>query len=90
MNVLYNHFKGLDLSPEIFLLNWFLTLFSSYFGDMNFIMRIWDNYLLEGEIFAIKTSLAILKYFEIELKLATFDEAVKILKYKKFGQTINE
>ena len=43
-------------------------------------MRIWDNFLLEGEVFAIKMGLGILKYNEIELKLATFDDALNILK----------
>ena len=48
---------------------------------MDIILKIWDNFILEGEVFAIKVALAILKYYEIELKLATFDEAVKLLKY---------
>eukprot|EP00825_Cyclidium_porcatum_P032273 TRINITY_DN3451_c0_g1_i2.p2 TRINITY_DN3451_c0_g1~~TRINITY_DN3451_c0_g1_i2.p2 ORF type:complete len:100 (-),score=31.55 TRINITY_DN3451_c0_g1_i2:42-341(-) len=30
------------------------------------VMRIWDNFLLEGEVFVIKTAISILKYYEIE------------------------
>jgi len=43
-------------------------------------MRIWDNFLLFGEVFAYKTALAILKYYELELRTSTFDEAVNFLK----------
>lgn len=36
--------------------------------------------MLEGEVYAIKVGIAILKYFEIELKMMTFDSAIKFLK----------
>lgn len=36
--------------------------------------------MLEGEVYAIKTGVAILKYFELELKMTTFDGAIKFLK----------
>jgi len=44
------------------------------------ISRIWDCFLLDGEIYGFKTSLGILKYYEIELRISTFDEAINILK----------
>ena len=37
--------------------------------------RIWDNFLLEGEVFVYKVGIAILMYYELELKMATFDQA---------------
>jgi len=37
---------------------------------------------LDGEVYALKVGLGILKYFEIELKLSSFDEAVSILLFK--------
>lgn len=42
--------------------------------------RIWDCFLLDGEVYGFKTSLGILKYYELELRLSTFDEAIDILK----------
>lgn len=65
-----------------------LTLFSNFFPEPETCMRVWDNFLLEGTVFAIKTSLGILKYFEIELKMSTFDDAVKIIKRRP--KEINE
>jgi len=83
----------LDLSSEMFILDWFLSLFSTYYHnnllnnssfralyDNETVARIWDCFLLEGEIVAMKTGVAILKYFELELKMKTFDGAVKFLK----------
>ncbi len=46
-------------------------------------MRLWDNFFLEGTIYIIKTALGILKYFELELKLSTFDEIITHLKSKR-------
>ena len=34
--------------------------------------RIWDNFFMEGEIFMFKTSIGILKYYQLELKMDTF------------------
>ena len=48
--------------------------------NINVASRIWDCYLLDGEVYAIKTGIALLKYFELELKMCTFEEAVKLLK----------
>jgi hypothetical protein len=38
-------------------------------------LRIWDNFLLEGETYIIKVGVGIIKYFEVELKVSTFEEA---------------
>lgn len=48
--------------------------------DHKICARIWDSFFLEGELYAIKTGLGILKYYEMELRLSTFDEAVNLLK----------
>jgi len=85
---LFNHFRALDLSSEMFLLDWFLSLFSMTFLDVDIISRIWDCFLLDGEVFAIKTAIGILKYFEVELRMQTFDGAIKFL--KKLPNDIDE
>jgi len=52
----------------------------SVIWDNDIISKIWDCFLLEGEVYAIKTGVAILKYFELDLKMETFDRAIKFLK----------
>jgi GTPase-activating protein len=88
---LFKHFKALDVTTEMFLLDWFLSLFSvltfsfiisnlcRIIRDADIVSRIWDCFFLEGDVFAIKTALAILKYFELELKMLTFDGVTNFL-----------
>lgn len=76
---LFKHFKALDVTTEMFLLDWFLSLFSVIIRDADIVSRIWDCFFLEGDVFAIKTALAILKYFELELKMLTFDGVTNFL-----------
>ena len=56
----------------MFLVGWFLSLFSTCFED-EFLLRIWDNVLLEGEIYLFKVGIALIKYYEVELKMCTFN-----------------
>jgi cytohesin/brefeldin A-inhibited guanine nucleotide-exchange protein len=60
--LVYNHFKALDLSSEIFLIKWFMTLFSNNI-EIGMLSRLWDNFLLEGEIYMFKCAIAYIKYF---------------------------
>lgn len=55
---LYQHLLTESISSEIFLLDWALTLFSKAM-PINVAARLWDVYLLEGEIFFIKACLGI-------------------------------
>jgi hypothetical protein len=55
------------------MVNWFLSLFSSCFAQDEFLARIWDNFFLEGEIYLFKVAIAIIKYYEFELKMSTFE-----------------
>lgn len=48
--------------------------------DIDVLGRIWDCFLLEGEVFAIKTAIGLLKYYELELKMIGFASATQFLK----------
>jgi hypothetical protein len=60
---LYKHFETLEITTDLFLIDWMLTLYAKNM-DLEITCRIWDNFMLDGEIFAIKTGLAILQFFE--------------------------
>jgi cytohesin/brefeldin A-inhibited guanine nucleotide-exchange protein len=66
----------------MYLVTWFLSIFSSCFQG-EFLMRIWDNFVLEGELYLFKVGIALVKYYEIELKMCTFNEGLKMLKFTK-------
>ena len=42
--------------------------------------RIWDNFLLEGELYAFKAGIAFIEYFHLEFKMSTFDDAIHLLR----------
>jgi len=79
MPLVLHHFRALDLSSELFLMHWFLNLFANVF-DLETVFRIWDNFLLEGEVFAFKAGIAFIEYFHLEFKMATFEDAIHLLK----------
>lgn len=67
----------------MFMVPWFLEIFSSCFDEEEFLARIWDNFFLEGEIYLFKVGLAIIKYYEFELKMSTFEEVIKLLSHPR-------
>ena len=60
---LFVHFEALEIDTAFFLIDWMLTVFVKNV-DFKIACRIWDNLILDGEIFLYKTGLAILFYFE--------------------------
>ena len=64
--ILYKYFKKVEILPEHYLLEWFMTLFTrSIHIDMAF--RIWDIYMIEGIIVLYKSAVVILSIHEKEL-----------------------
>jgi hypothetical protein len=59
---LYSYFEALDISTDIFLFEWLMTLYAKNM-DLRIVSRIWDHFMLDGEIFAIRVGLGILTYF---------------------------
>lgn len=56
---LYKHFETLDITTDLFLIDWLSTLYTKNM-EPEIASRIWDNFMLDGEIFAIKAGLALL------------------------------
>ncbi len=47
---LFQHFQAEGVESEMYMLDWLLTLYSRSM-PLNVAARIWDCYLLEGELF---------------------------------------
>jgi len=75
---LYEHFNNLNITTEHFLLDWWLTLFTKSV-PLPLACRIWDCFLIEGEIFVHYVAVGILKSFEIQLLKSSFEECLKII-----------
>lgn len=77
MPELYHHFETLDITSDLFLIDWMLTFYSRNIQDMEIVSRLWDNFMLDGELFAIRTGLAILKNFENRFMTMSYFKIVK-------------
>jgi len=66
MPELHQHFEALEIDTAFFLTDWFVTVFVKNV-DFKIASRIWDNMILDGEIFAFKTGLALLSYCQSKL-----------------------
>jgi hypothetical protein len=76
---LSKHFETLDITPDLFLIDWMLTLYSKLL-DLELVSRIWDNFLLDGEIFAIKVAIGLLMYLEKDLMNQSYNRIIKLLR----------
>jgi len=59
---IHKHFQELQIEPEQYLVDWFMTIFLKSL-PIDIASRVWDLYLLEGEIFLFKVALALLKMY---------------------------
>jgi hypothetical protein len=76
--LLHDHFSALQLTPNTFLISWFLTLFSNVLPYRT-LTRVWDMIFLYGEIQIFTTALAVLEYHEHALLGGGFSECIRIL-----------
>jgi hypothetical protein len=77
---LSKHMKSEQVSSEMFLIDWNITLFSKALS-LELAARIWDCYLFEGESFVCKASLGILKCLSSEIKGKAIEEILPILSH---------
>jgi Rab-GTPase-TBC domain len=63
---LYWHFKINEISEDMWVLKWFITIFTAAF-PFNIVSYIWDLLITDGISVLAQSALSILKYFEAEL-----------------------
>lgn len=61
-----NHMKKMEFSIKLFFINWIETIFSEAI-DEDGLFRVWDMFLLKGEVVLYEISLGIVKFQEKEL-----------------------
>lgn len=55
------NFARNNITPQLYLFDWVVTLFSRSF-PIELVSRLWDNFLIDGHLFIIRTSIAILHH----------------------------
>lgn len=84
---LFAHFKALCITPEQYLLDWFMTCFSRAFS-LQIASRIFDCLIIEGEIVLYRTALAILKVSEHMLLDTDFEQLLPM--FRTIAREIDE
>lgn len=59
---------ALKVVTKVYLIRWFITIFANIL-PLQMLSRLWDNFLLEGEIYLFKVAISYIKYFQLELKV---------------------
>ncbi len=72
------HFSKLEITPHFYIVPWFEELFTRTFS-YKILLRIFDLFLINGEIVLYQTSLAILKILEEDLLNLTINDVFKVL-----------
>ncbi|KAJ1490519.1 rab-GTPase-TBC domain-containing protein [Baffinella frigidus] len=86
---LYHTFFQLGVTTDVYLLNWLMTLFAKSL-PIDITSRIWDNYLMCGESFMIRTALGVLKWLSAQFVDQPFEDLMVILTHLHTQEDIDE
>eukprot|EP00744_Colponema_vietnamica_P014561 GILI01020380.1.p1 GENE.GILI01020380.1~~GILI01020380.1.p1 ORF type:complete len:520 (-),score=164.70 GILI01020380.1:443-1972(-) len=74
------YFKAIQLTPDMYLVEWLYTLYGRSL-PLEVASRVWDCFLLEGEVFMFKTALGLLHYCQPHLLNKPFEVVLESLRY---------
>lgn len=83
----HKHFKELNIEPDSFICDWFMTLFLKPL-PLDIASRVWDLYFLEGELFLFKVALSLLKMYSHQFESYPRDLCINML--ERFPKDISE
>lgn len=86
---LFATFESLGVTTDTYLLNWLMTLFSKSL-PVDLTTRLWDNYLLNGESFMIRSALGVLKWLSQTFVDLPFEELMVTLTHLHDQDCIDE
>ena len=75
---LHARLASMGILPDLYLVEWCLTLFSKNLS-MSTASRVWDGYLIHGELFVFRTAVAILALLKKRLEARDTNACVKLL-----------
>eukprot|EP01016_Furgasonia_blochmanni_P043546 TRINITY_DN5933_c0_g1_i1.p1 TRINITY_DN5933_c0_g1~~TRINITY_DN5933_c0_g1_i1.p1 ORF type:complete len:337 (-),score=57.15 TRINITY_DN5933_c0_g1_i1:62-985(-) len=75
----FKHFQERDVTPDMYLVEWFYTLFSRSFTFEN-TLKLWDLFLFHGEVVIFRTGLHLLKMIEPKLVKLDYDGTLFLLR----------
>eukprot|EP01094_Clydonella_sp_ATCC50884_P024727 TRINITY_DN6284_c0_g1_i2.p1 TRINITY_DN6284_c0_g1~~TRINITY_DN6284_c0_g1_i2.p1 ORF type:complete len:311 (-),score=106.67 TRINITY_DN6284_c0_g1_i2:104-1036(-) len=72
------HFAQLGLTSDLYMIDWLFTLYSKT-TPLPVAGRIWDYFLVMGEVALFDVALRLLRYFKPQLSGASFEESLRVL-----------
>ncbi len=72
---IYARFEVIKLTPDMYIVDWILTLFSKAL-PLDLAMRVWDHFFFEGTTFIYRVALGILKYGAPVLETGDFESSM--------------
>jgi len=76
--LLYAHLRDAGVTSEMYLIDWILALFAKAL-PLEVAARLWDCYLLEGEVFIIRAALGILRFYAANLAKMPLEGIMSLL-----------
>eukprot|EP00466_Bigelowiella_natans_P017997 jgi/Bigna1/135761/aug1.30_g10469 len=81
---LHSYFQTLGLPPDCYLMEWLMCLHSRQL-PIQAASRVWDGYLIHGEVYVFRISVAILSLLQSTLLKKPFNICLRILRSKFDG-----
>jgi hypothetical protein len=85
MPEVFAHFDHINVTSEMFMLDWVLTIFAKSL-PIDIASRIWDIYSIEGEHVLFKAALGILRVLRDRILNTELDGFMKLL--SSLGDTV--
>ena len=86
---LNKHFTKLEITPELYFNRWISSFFIKAF-PYDLLLKLWDNYIVKGEVFLFEISLTILKIQENDCLGLAYGKIVSNLRNIPFKVKYNE
>lgn len=80
MPSLHSHFKRHDIEPDLYMINWVMSLYCRAL-PLDLVTRIWDLYVLDGDVAIFRAALGILRMFMSKLLKMKFEEMAYFLSH---------
>ncbi|KAI0567435.1 Rab-GTPase-TBC [Gracilaria domingensis] len=80
MPALYSHFKNHGINSDLYMINWIMSLYCRAL-PLDLVTRIWDIYVLDGDVAIFRAALGLLRLFMSRLLKMKFEELAYFLSH---------
>lgn len=80
MPALFHHFKKYGIDSDLYMINWVMSLYCRALR-LDLVTRIWDLYVLDGDVAVFRSALGILRLFMNQLLAMKFEDMAYFLSH---------